>query len=217
MRSLAFLVLTAILMTFGITAVGAAPPFPPGAEAREARLVAKMKPKTRAWLRQEATRARMSNTISEAAAAQAVRSAGPGLDLTGLSVEDAVLVMMMMISRDTRDDMNQMLSEMDKSRSKKKAEREATQKTSTGKAVVSNQLPQKTLPRQGRPIVPRSQALDGFLASQRVSYDSLGDLSQEQQLRMKKVLDRHAKAESAISSAMKKSSDTEAGIIRNIR
>lgn len=217
MRSLKFVAVAAILMVFRIAAVDAAPSFPPGAEAREARLNAKSSPQTRAWLKQEAARAMASNTVSEAAVSKAVRSDKSRLDLSGMSVEDAVFMIMMMISRDARDDMRQMLSGMEKTRSKKGAKREAGEKPTAANPAVKNQIPLKSHPQQARPIIPRSQALDGFLAGRRVSYDSLGDLSQEQQQNMKKVLDRFAKSESAISKAMKKGSNTEAGIIQNIK
>lgn len=214
---LSFIGLAGVLIVFGSAAVEAAPAFPPGVEARDARLNARLKPQARAWLKKEAARARASNRVSEAELSQAVRSAGPGLDLAGMSVEDAVLIMMMSISRDAREDVRDMLVDMKQARSKEKATRETVNKQSAAKTPANSQF-RKELPAQrASPRIPRSPALDDFLASQRVSYDSLGDLSQDKQRKMQMALDHMAKADAAASTVLKKSSSTESGIVRNIK
>ena len=186
------------------------------ASARFADMLAALSPQARAWVEQEAARARASNTVSEAHLSQAVRSAGSEVNLVSITVDDLVQMIMMQISRDADEDMRQLLADM-KTSLKEKATREAIEKQTAAKAPVNSQLRQEFVGKQARPTIPRSAALDDFLASQKVSYDSLGDMSQEQQLKLQMALEHKSKAESAASNVMKKTSDTESGIIRNIK
>jgi hypothetical protein len=209
--------LVALLMMIGSASVEAAPAFPPGADARAAQVNAKLPPQASAWIKQEAKREAASNTVSEAAALQAVRSAGPGLNLAGMSVEDAVLMMMMIISQDANDDMRQMLADMQRANAQKQAQRQAIEKQKAAQAAMKNQLRQEFPAPPAHPRIARSAALDQFLASERVSYDSLGDLGQEQQLKMQMALDRQSKANQIMSNMLKKISDTAQGITQNLK
>lgn len=47
--------------------------------------------------------------------------------------------------------------------------------------------------------------------------NSLSDLSEEDQLRLQMQMDRRSKAEETLSNTMKKQSDTENGIIKNMK
>ncbi len=206
--------LVALLLMIAGACVEAAPAFPPGADARAAQVNAKLTPQARALIQQEAKREAASNMVSEAAALQAVRSAGP---LAGMSVEDAVLMMMMMISQDANDDMRQMLADMQRANAQKQAQRQAMEKQKAAQAAMKNQLRQEIPAPPAHPRIARSAALDQFLASERVSYDALGDLGQEQQLKMQMALDRQSKANQIMSNMLKKISDTAQGITQNLK
>jgi hypothetical protein len=217
MRAAGFFGLVTGLTMFGIATVEAAPAFPPGAEAREAQLIAKLNPQARAWLKQEAMREAASNIASDAVATQAVRSAGPGLNLAGMSIEDAVMLVMMIVSRDADEDMRRMLTEMENARRQKQAMRQTIQNQKAAQASVNSQLRQEYAAQQARPKIARSAALDAYLTGQNVSYDSLSDMSQEQQLKLQMALDRRTKALQTLSNILKKTSDTSQGIIQNLK
>lgn len=55
------------------------------------------------------------------------------------------------------------------------------------------------------------------LDRQKDQRDSLSDLSQEQQLKMQMVMERHNKAVEALSNLMKKMSETQSSIIGNLK
>jgi hypothetical protein len=48
-------------------------------------------------------------------------------------------------------------------------------------------------------------------------YDQLADISQEQQMKLQTYMDRMSKAEQALSNIMKKTSDTSAQVLQNLK
>lgn len=204
-------------MMFGIAIAAAAPAFPAGVEAREARLIAKLKPQSYAWIKQEAGRETASNTASEATALQAVRSVGPALNLAGMSVEEAAMLIMMSVARDADKDLRQILADVQRANAQKQALRQAVEKQKAAQASMKNQIRQEYSAQQGSPRIARSAALDRYLASQRINADSLGDLSQEQQLKMQMLMDRMTKAEEAASHMAQKFSETADAITGNMK
>src|SRR5437868_10551517 len=124
MRPLKLSLRAAILALYSLASSAASttlPAPPAGAEAREARLLAKLDPQARGWIKQEAQREARSNAVSHTTASQAVASAGPGFNLAGMSVEDAVMLLMMEIARDAERDAKQMLADMERTRASKQA------------------------------------------------------------------------------------------------
>jgi hypothetical protein len=204
-----------IYVIAGATTASAAG-LPPGAEAREAQLASKLNPQTRAWIEREAKREAAMNLASEAAASQAIRAA-TGVDFGSMSVEDAVMFLFMLISRDADADLRQMLADQKKITAEKQAERQKIEKQKASEASMKNKFRQEFAATRKAPKIARTQALDEYLNSQQVSYDSLGDMSEQQQLKMQMILDRRANAMQIISNLLKQTSDAKQGIIRNLK
>lgn len=112
-----------LLMLTGISWAQPIPAYPAGVKARAAQINAKLSVSERAWLKQETAREVKANIVSEAIATQAVRSAGSAIDLSKMPIEDAVMLIYMLISEDARKDMREALTEMDQARAKKTDQR----------------------------------------------------------------------------------------------
>jgi hypothetical protein len=190
------------LMIFGIAAVQAAPP---------------LSPKAQVWIKQEAEREMVSNKVSESTALQAARNAQSGINFAGMDVSEIAAMIMMECSNKADKDMREILADMKKTNAQKQTQRQAIEKQKVAQASVKSQLREEYSKQQTQPRIARSAALDSYLASQNVTYDSLGDLSEEQQLKMQMLMDRRLKANEAASNIMKKSSDTSSGIIGNMK
>lgn len=217
MRNLKQPLLAAVLALSAITASAAVTTVPAGAEAREARLLGKLSPQARDWIKQEARHEAASNTVSQAAASRAATAAAPGLNLAGMSVEDLVMLLMMEISRDAEQDMKQTLAAMDQARARKQAMRDANDKQKSAKAAMNVQLRHDVAASQPRQRVARSAELDAYLAREKASKDSLSEMSEEEQLKLQMAMDRRSKALETISNLMKKASDTQQGVVKNIK
>jgi len=187
-----------LLMLSGISWAQPIPSYPSGVKARAAQINAKLSVSERAWLKQEAAREAKANIVSEAIATQAVRSAGSALDLSKLPIEDAVMMIFMLISEDARKDMREALTEMDQARAKKKDQRNSAKKQAGSNVAIKN-IPPPILEKSA----PHSSGLD--------------DVSEQQQLKMQMIMDRMAKADSAASNALKKFSATSSGVIENMK
>ena len=103
-----------------------------------------------------------------------------GMNFGDMSIEDAVMMMFFLIAEDARNDMRDLLAEMDKTRRGKSAQRDAA-------------------------------------AADKDTIDSMSDMSELQQLRMQKYMDRRKNALEALSNLMKKSSDASSSIVQNMK
>ena len=172
-------------------------------------------PQARAWIRQEAMREAATDTISEATARQAV--SGSGVNLGNVSIEDAVALVMFQISNDADTDLQQMLADMQKTNAQKQAMRHNIQQQKAAQAAANAQLRQEYAGLQTHSQIAHSVSLDDYLNYRRISYDSLGDMSQEQQLKLKLAAERRTKAIEILSNLMKKMADTDQSIIKNMK
>jgi len=151
---------------------------PAGAEARQARLLAKFGPQTRAWINQEARREVTSGIVSESAATGAARN-----DLAQLGgmnngdISALAFLVLMDAARQSDQDLKDAMA--------------GSQQTDNQKKALRAQASQ--------------------------SKDSLGDMSQEQSLRLQTAMDRRSRAMQALSNVMKKASATDDGIISNMK
>jgi hypothetical protein len=196
-------------VSLGIVAAAA----PPVTAPRDAHQVAALAPQALAWIRQEAQRESATNTISESAAAQAV--ARCGLDFGSMPIEDVVAFIMQAAQQDAESDLRQMLVSAQLVHAQKQAQRRsggekhaAPASGQNGPALATQQMPT---------AVARSPALDSYLGSLHLGYDALSDMTQEQQLRLQMALDRRNKAAETLANIQKKISDTNQGIIQNIK
>jgi hypothetical protein len=211
------LLLASILLLAGGPAMGAPAAAPPGAQASEARLAASLSPQARAWLKREAARLRAADTVSEAVVTRSVRTAGSGVGLAPMSVEDAVVYMFMIIAHDAQDDLHQLLGEIDQARLKRKAAGEATGKKGAASGAVRSPTRPALLPSKPRPAIPRSAALDAFLASQRVSTESSADLGPEQVAQLQLALDQMSHAEATVAAIMRRRAGPKTDALQNVR
>jgi len=172
-------------------------------------------PQARAWIRQEAMREAATDTISEATARQAV--SGSGVNLGNVSIEDAVALVMFQISNDADTDLQQMLGDMQKINAQKQAMRHDVQQQRAAQAAANAQLRQEYSELRSNSPIAHSVSLDDYMNYRRISYDSLGDLSQEQQLKLNLAAERRTKAMQILSNILKKMADTDQSIIKNMK
>ena len=94
MRLTILLIFATQVLTRGIIAQKE-PAFPPGALEMEARLLTRIGPQTRAWIKQEAARENGSHTISQTTATRAV-TANQSLRSLGATDIEALAILVMM-------------------------------------------------------------------------------------------------------------------------
>lgn len=207
-----------VLLALAATlAMAQSPPEPAGAQAREARLLKVLSPQARRWVNQEARREVASNSVSYAAAERAIASAGPGDGLAGRSVEDLILLVFMEVSRDAERELDETLADMERSRARRQAQREAAGRQKSAQAATRDQAREVFAALEAPPRRARSAQVDAYLASRHVHADAIAELSVEQQLRLERAMDRLSKASSAATNLMKKAAQTQDGVIQDLR
>ena len=156
-------------------------PLPAEIVGRVTLIKAKLTPQGKARIEAEAAAVRSGSKSPQQAEASLRAS---GIDFGQMPIEDAIMMMFFLISEDARNDMRDMMSDMDKTRQHKEAMRQAE-------------------------VAEKDE-----LAAAR---DSLSDMSELQQLRMQKYMDRRQKALETLSNLMKKSSDASSSLVQNMK
>jgi len=177
--------------------------------------LAMLPPRAQAWLRQEAAREAAANIVSEGTALAAVQNSG--VNFGAMPIEDAVMLMFMLVAQDADQDMQQMLSQMQQANQQKQALRRAQQQMKASQNALAGQARQEYGALQSHRMMAPSVTLNDYLASRKVSLESLGDLSEVQQLKLQQLADQRAKALETISNIMKREADTRKGIIDNMK
>lgn len=207
------------------------PAFPPGAEQHEAQLMQRMGPQARAWIAQEAHRDAAQPELSEQMAVARVRANFAVLgNLGDGDVMAIAFVVMMEAAKSAQDDLKSIMAGV-KSINEAKARARQNQKKvrsdvaasqhgiqSSGDSVAIVRKPSTATSRaviSARPL-PKAQ-LDSQIDKAKNDPDSLSEMSDEQTLRMQMAMDRISKAMSAVSNMMKKTSDTQSTIIKNMK
>lgn len=171
--------------------------FPTGAEAREAKLLARMGPQTRAYIAREARREAQNGNVSEVEARASAQAYGPSLGaLDSGDVEALAFLVLMQASRDAQSDLGDIMAAtkgINNSKAKLRAE-------SVGGGRPS--LPGALQP-PGPPVAPKTE--------------TLADVGESQQLHMQTMTDQRAKLLETLSNIMKKSSDTQDSIVHNMK
>jgi len=122
--------------------------------------------------------------------------------LNGLDIDALVELVMMQISNDNQSDLRNMMANMKATTQQKQAQRsmlssmhvEQSKKDSLDKAAYSKKQSQT-----------KNQK------------DNLGDMSQEEQLKLQMMMDKKNKLEEMISNTMKKISDVQNQLISNLK
>jgi hypothetical protein len=117
------------------------------------------------------------------------RFAGQGL--SSMDVEDLAMLVMMTINQDAQNDLKSQLEDMQQANQQKQAQRAAAEAQKQQQAAMKDSL--------------------------KKHYDQLADISQEQQMKLQTYMDRMSKAEQALSNIMKKTSDTSAQVLQNLK
>jgi hypothetical protein len=192
--------------------------FPAAAEARATQLNAKISSAARAWIQQEAKRESDSNDISEASARKAISGAGSAIDLSKMSVEDAIVMIMMEISNDASNEMRQMLAESKEANANKKALRDkADERKSEVKVAANTNLRIGLTSQPVSSLGANNTIAVNQAALQKQTTDSANDQGEPDQLKLQPLLDRRNKAIEIASNVLKKSADVSSAMTGNIK
>lgn len=208
---------------------------PAGADAAAARLMTRIGPQTRNWIRSEAAREHAAGTVSAAAARQAI-ARNPGFGgLGGTDVEALAFLVLMEATKSAQQDLKEIMNRVKRINAAKAALRRASaRRAKPAMAENCKSCPPRaaTVP-QGRAALarpPRSPAriavqprplsrpeFDRRLQAARNDSGSLRTMGEMESMRLQMAMDRRLKLMSALSNLMKKVSDTKAGITQNLK
>jgi hypothetical protein len=217
------LVLTAAVALLAANAASAAETqIPAQATAVHAKLASALKPAVREWVSQEAKKVSKDSKASEAGIKADIQTRFAGQSLAGADVEALVFVVLMEASQDAENDLKTIMDGVKAANEKKAAMRQATNNLNKGEAAIRT-AGQPTV----RPAATNLQARPGpvvagnnaqmSVASQPANLNSMGDMSQEQQLLLQRAMDQRSQLEAMISNVMKSVSDTQSNIISNLK
>jgi hypothetical protein len=208
----------AIALCFVATTAGAQsePPLPDGAAALEAKLMTRVGPQTRGWIKQEAARQNAAGNASEVSVRSAIMtnpsfSGFPEGDINALT-----FLVMMEASRSARDDLKGIMSDL-KQINEAKASLSKKSQASVGTSVSPKPTTVKAAsgPVQPTPI-PKAEFAKK-LQSASNNMDSLSEMGEMESLRLQKTMDKVSKSAAMISSVMKKQSETSQSITQNLK
>ena len=206
--------------------------FPPGAEAREAQLMVKVGPQTRAWIRQEAAREAHLPEVAETVAVNAVRKYAVLGDISNADIEAVAFLVMMQAAKSAQEDLKAIAAGVKQvNDAKAAAARSANVKAAaparslrspppaTNSAAVRS-APANRVVANRAAISPRplpkaefDRKLDGI----RNDPDSLSEMGEMESLRLQMAMERRSKAMQTLSNILKKMSDTNASITQNLK
>jgi hypothetical protein len=181
------------------------PAMPAGAAATEARLMAKVGPQTRAFIRQEAARQRGANTFSEAGVASATQGLG---NLSGADIEALTFLVLMEAAKSAQEDLKSIMDGVKQINDAKKSARRS----------ASSARPRPPINRAAISVVPRrKQDLDSEIDRAKNDLDSMSELGEMESLRLQMAMDRMSKMMATLSNLSKKISDTNSTITQNLK
>jgi hypothetical protein len=186
------------------------PALPPDSEATEARLLLKVGPQTRGFIRQEAARQRGNQAFSDTLASRAVRGYG---NLNDANVEALTFLVMMEAAKSQREDLKVIMDGVKQiNDAKESARRNAT------RGAPSAPRPRAAINRATVSLVPRSkQDIDNQIDQIKNDLDSMSEMGEMESLRLQMAMDRMSKMMQTLSNLSKKMSDTNATITQNLK
>jgi hypothetical protein len=217
---LAFLVVGVIAQ---VALAQQAPPFPPGALETEARLMTRVGPATRTWIRQEAARRVSAGDTSEAAVQRSVLAYRNLGGLADGDITAIVFLVMMEAAKSAQEDLKAIMDGVKKVNAAKQDARQQQAAVKSGTARIADTRAATPTPplvarqAQAVPATMSSAELDRRLASARGNRDALNELGELHSLRMQMAMDRQSKIMSTLSNILKKMSDTSATITQNLK
>jgi hypothetical protein len=155
-------------------------------------------PQANAWITQEAARESATDQISQQVAVQSVSRSG--INWSPLPAQNVAVLVMRAGAQQTDSDVRAMLSA---AQARKVA-------ALNGRPGASHRPP--------TPVqIAHSPSLDSYLVSLQMSYDSLEELSQMEQLRLQMAMDRENKFLQTLSNIEKKASDSDQALNDNFK
>jgi hypothetical protein len=202
----------AVVMLASISAAAqTVPALPPGSEVTEARLMMKVGPQTRAFIRQEAARQRGNQTFSDTLASRMVRGYG---NLNDADVEALTFLVMMEAAKSQREDLRAIMDSVKQINDA----REAARRDMARNKSASAPRPRATINRAAISPVPRpKQDIDNQIDQVKNDLDSMSELGEMESLRLQMAMDRMSKMMQTLSNLSKKMSDTNATITQNLK
>ena len=183
------------------------PALPPGSEAVEARLMIKVGPQMRAFMRQEVARQRGNQTFEDSLAARAVRGRG---NLNDADIDALMFLVMMEAAKSAQEDLKSIMDGV-KAINDAKASNRRTARTNAAR-------PRAAINRAAISVVPRSkQDIDAEIERVKDDLDSMSEMGEMESLRLQMAMDRMSKMMSTLSNLLKKISDTNATITQNLK
>lgn len=175
-------------------------------------LLGRASPAVREWVQEEARR--QTHGEPSALAAEAAARERFGGDLSGMDVEALVQLVMFQAAQQAEQELRDQIAQMRAANQQKRAQREAAQKMHKDQAASRDAIHAE----YAHAETSGSRAdLDANDASDKDDIDSLGDLTEMQQLRLQVYMDRRQKAYEMLSNVMKKQSDMQDTIIGNLK
>jgi hypothetical protein len=225
MRNL-LLATLAVCLSLATAEAQSEPPLPDGAAALEAKLLTRVGPQTRGWIKQEAARQNATGKPSELTVKNAIAANPSFSGLPDGDINALAFLVMMEASKSAREDLKSIMSGVKQINDAKASLRRKAQdskatsespKQTTVKAAPEPRQPARAslAPVQPTPI-PRAEFAKK-LQSARNDMDSLSEMGEMESLRLQMQMDRMAKSAATISTLMKKQSETSQSITQNLK
>ncbi len=208
------------------------PEFPPGAEQREAQLIKRVGPQTRAWIADEA---RHQAAQPELSAQMVVASVRANSALLGKPGDDDIMeiafIVMMEAAKSNYEDLKSIMAAVESvneakakvgqrdtviNHSKAAASQLAKPARARSAATVRNPMPTSATATLSIRPVPQAQP-DKQIIKAKDNHDSLSEMSETESLRLQMATDRLSKTMSTLSDLLKKISDTSSDITGNLK
>lgn len=189
---------------------------PPGADTLYNHLMSAARPAIKNWVRSTALKYKGKEVTEEQAVSDVKQSYNVLGNLNNADIEAIAFLVMMQSAKSAQEDLKSMMDEVKKINEAKASQRQQVT------ALKQSSAQMKTQARAGyqnadslKPL--RTATVAKQVSEQKDKKDNMADLSEEQQLKLQMIMDRRSKAIQAISNMMKKLSETEENIIKNIK
>lgn len=207
-----------------------APSLPAGAAETEARLLTKVGPQTRGWIRQEAAREVATGSASQETATSA---AAGYLNANGLGTGDVTAVAFLVLMESTKSSQEDLKAIADRVKAINQAKAALRQRLSSAPATPTTNTarskthsasattaPKSSIAAPQIAITPRPPSKADFdrqLDAARNDLDAMNEMSEMESLRLQMAMDRMSKMMSTLSNLLKKLSGTSAAITQNLK
>ncbi|RTL60434.1 MAG: hypothetical protein EKK37_06260 [Sphingobacteriales bacterium] len=189
---------------------------PPKADTLYNHLMTAARPAIKNWVSITAAKYKGKEVTKEQAIADVKQSYNALGNLNDADIEAIAFLVMMQAAKSAQQDLKDIMGQVKKINDAKASQRQKTNELKQSSAQM------KTQARAGyqnadslKPL--RAATVAKQVSEQKDKKDNMADLSEEQQLKLQMIMDRRSKAIQAISNMMKKLSETEENIIKNIK